>query len=84
MNKSKTLLTAAAISGFVAGAALLTATPATAQSKEKCAGVAMAGKNDCKTSRHSCAGQANASRDPSDWVYTLKGSCDKMGGKVIG
>ncbi len=51
---------------------------------EKCAGIAKAGKNDCGTSKHSCAGQAKVDGDAEEWVYVPKGSCDKIvGGKVV-
>jgi uncharacterized membrane protein len=50
--------------------------------KEKCTGVAEAGKNDCATAAHSCAGQSKTSKDPNEWKYVPKGECEKMGGKV--
>lgn len=50
--------------------------------KEKCLGVAEAGKNDCGTASHSCAGQAKTDKDPAEWKYVPKGECEKMGGKV--
>jgi uncharacterized membrane protein len=51
---------------------------------EKCAGVAKAGKNDCGTAKHSCAGQASADRAADEWIYVPKGTCDKIaGGKVV-
>lgn len=53
-----------------------------AESKEKCLGVAEAGKNDCGTASHSCAGQAKNDKDPNEWKYVPKGECEKMGGKV--
>jgi len=53
-----------------------------AADKEKCYGVAMAGKNDCATSKHSCAGHATTDKDPAEWKYVPKGECEKMGGKT--
>jgi len=50
--------------------------------KEKCFGVAKAGKNDCATSSHACAGHAKADNDPVEWKYVPKGECEKMGGTV--
>ena len=50
--------------------------------KEKCLGVAEAGKNDCGTKDHSCAGQAKTDKDPNEWKYVPKGECEKMGGKL--
>jgi uncharacterized membrane protein len=50
---------------------------------EKCYGVAMAGKNDCGTAKHACAGQgAKVDKDPSEWKYVAKGTCEKMGGML--
>lgn len=83
MNKSKTLLSVAALGSFIAAASVLTTTPALAASKEKCAGIVKAGKNDCQTSRHGCAGQAKTSNDPEEWMYVKTGKCVEMGGKVI-
>ena len=53
--------------------------------KEKCYGVAKAGKNDCAntTGTHSCAGQSKRDNSPEDWKYVPKGSCEKMGGKLM-
>ena len=52
--------------------------------KEKCFGIAKAGKNDCavKNGMHSCAGQATKDNDPTDWNYVAKGACEQMGGKL--
>jgi uncharacterized membrane protein len=53
-----------------------------AEDKEKCYGVAKTGANDCAslTGSHSCAGQAKADSDPTDWKYTAKGTCKDMKG----
>ena len=50
--------------------------------KEKCYGVAKAGKNDCKAANgsHGCAGQAKTDKDPNDWAFVAKGDCAKQGG----
>ncbi|QNM96224.1 BufA1 family periplasmic bufferin-type metallophore [Chitinimonas koreensis] len=52
--------------------------------KEKCYGVAKAGKNDCASpsGSHSCAGQAKTDNDPNEWKYVAKGTCEKMGGNT--
>ena len=59
-----------------------TALAADAPEREKCYGVAKAGKNDCaaKDGSNSCAGQAKKDRDPNSWVYAPKGLCDKLAG----
>ena len=53
------------------------------QDKEKCFGVAKAGKNDCATSSHACAGHSKTNDDPTEWKYVPKGECEKMGGKLM-
>lgn len=55
--------------------------------KEKCYGVAKAGKNDCASlnKSHGCAGQAKKDADPNEWIYVPAGLCDKLaGGKLAG
>ena len=66
----------------VAGSAL--AQPVTPKADtEKCYGVAKAGQNDCGTDKHACAGLgAKVDKDPMEWKYVAKGSCDGMGGKM--
>jgi len=52
---------------------------------EKCQGVVKAGKNDCGTSKHGCAGQASSDNSAEEWVYLPVGTCAKIaGGKVKG
>ena len=73
-----------AIASAVGSLLALGAGPASAEeaAKEKCYGVAEAGKNDCHTAKHSCAGQAKTDKDPEEWKYLPKGECEKMGGKL--
>lgn len=52
--------------------------PMPAGEMEKCYGVAKAGKNDCATAAHSCAG--NSKTDGEAWLNTPKGLCDKIVG----
>jgi uncharacterized membrane protein len=47
---------------------------------EKCYGVVKAGKNDCQTSTHSCAGTAKQDAAHDSWVYLPTGTCDKLVG----
>lgn len=50
---------------------------------EKCLGIVKAGKNDCGTSGHACAGQSTRDGAPDEWIYVPKGTCEKIvGGKV--
>jgi uncharacterized membrane protein len=53
-----------------------------AAAKEKCYGNVKAGQNDCATGTHSCAGQAKADNDASDWKFVAKGTCEKLGGST--
>lgn len=77
----KTIAIASAVGSLLAlGSASVSA--ADAAGKDKCFGVAEAGKNDCAAGAHSCAGQSKVSKDPKDWKYVPKGECEKMGGKV--
>lgn len=50
---------------------------------EKCMGVVKAGKNDCGTSKHACAGMATVDGDAEEWVYVPKGACEKIAGGVV-
>ncbi|AVG18333.1 MULTISPECIES: BufA1 family periplasmic bufferin-type metallophore [Chromobacteriaceae] len=79
MKQNKALIASAL--GAVIAMGALSAAPAAAADKEKCYGIAQAGKNDCASGTHSCAGQAKVDKDPADWKYVAKGSCEKMGGK---
>ena len=85
MNQQATIQ--AAIAGILAlgfAAATVQAQPVTQpKDTEKCYGVSTAGKNDCGTAKHACAGQgAKVDKDPSEWKYVAKGSCASMGGKT--
>jgi uncharacterized membrane protein len=79
MNKTMT----AASLAFALGAALtVAATPVVAQDKmaekEKCYGVAMKGKNDCKAGAGtSCAGTSKMDYQGNAWSYVPKGTCEK-------
>jgi uncharacterized membrane protein len=76
----KTIAIASAIGGLLAlGSAAASAEDA---AKEKCLGVADAGKNDCANGVHSCAGQGKVAKDAKEWKYVPKGECEKMGGKI--
>ena len=78
--KLKSLAIASAVGSLLA----LGATSVSAQdaAKEKCFGVAEAGKNDCGNAKHDCAGQAKTAKAADEWKYVPKGECEKMGGKV--
>ncbi|HEY6897723.1 MAG TPA: DUF2282 domain-containing protein [Rhodocyclaceae bacterium] len=85
MNEQNTLIRSA-VAGILAIGLVAATTSALAEepTKEKCYGVAKAGKNDCgsKYSKHACAGQAKVDNDPNDFKLVPKGSCTQMGGKM--
>ena len=75
----------AAAAGALAAAATLAASPALAGSgdKEKCYGVALKGKNDCKAGPGtSCAGTSTVDYQGNAWKLVPKGSCVTMGGTL--
>jgi uncharacterized membrane protein len=51
-----------------------------AADNEKCYGVAKAGKNDCQTATHSCAGTSTTDADGASWIYLPAGTCEKVAG----
>ena len=48
--------------------------------KEKCFGVAKAGKNDCAAGAHSCAGQSTRDGDKSSFIAVPAGLCARLAG----
>jgi uncharacterized membrane protein len=82
MNK-RDFLIQSAVAGLAA-AGISGAARAAKEGMEKCAGIAKAGKNDCGTSKSSCAGTSKADNDPNAWIYVPKGTCEKIaGGKPV-
>jgi len=53
--------------------------------KEKCYGIAKAGKNDCAAAdgSHSCAGYAKIDSAPHEWVLLPHGTCERIIGGLI-
>lgn len=86
MNKRQALIAAALATVCAAAATTASASPSAsaAAEKEKCFGIAKAGQNDCATptGSHSCSGQAKKDKDPGEWKYVAKGTCEKAGGKT--
>jgi len=78
----KNLALAAAVGSLLSLSLGTTAVAGEKADKEKCYGVAKAGKNDCAANGHSCAGQSKVDNDPTEWKYVPKGECEKMGGKT--
>jgi uncharacterized membrane protein len=72
-----------AVSAMAAVLSVVALAPAIAADTEKCYGIAKAGKNDCKTASHSCAGQAT--KDGDGFVSVPAGTCAKIvGGSTTG
>ena len=77
------------ISGAIASAVVLALASTTSiafakkDENEKCAGVTKAGKNDCGTSKSSCAGTVTVDRDPEAWILLPKGTCERIAGGHI-
>ena len=75
--------TAAAISGLIAlgGFAFVSQTfAADKPDMEKCYGVTKAGKNDCASNGHACAGQSKADKNAKEWLSLPKGTCERLAG----
>lgn len=69
---------AAAVLGSLAAVAA-SAEPAKSQAKEKCYGVALAGKNDCAAGAGTtCAGTAKRDYQGNAWKYVAKGTCTRI------
>jgi uncharacterized membrane protein len=72
---------AAAISLAIAAAAWTALAQSTsAADSEKCYGIVKAGKNDCKTASHACAGWAMMDADPASFLMLPAGTCAKIAG----
>ena len=65
--------------------AAFTALPAAAQTadKDKCFGVALKGKNDCKAGAGTtCAGTSKVDHQANAWSLVPKGSCERTASKT--
>lgn len=76
------LIASSALASVLALGLLAPAHAEDGKGKEKCYGIAKAGKNDCAnlSGSHSCAGQATADKGVDDWQYVAKGTCKSLGG----
>jgi uncharacterized membrane protein len=78
----------AAAAATLAAAALFASAPSIAAdgaagAKEKCFGVALKGKNDCKAGPGtSCAGTASVDYQGNAWKYVPAGTCVSQGGTL--
>lgn len=74
-NTVKTL----AVVGAVAAALAAQTTTASAQSKEKCYGVSLAGQNDCAAGPGTtCAGTSSVDYQGNAWTLVTAGTCATM------
>jgi uncharacterized membrane protein len=74
---------AGAVAAAIGFAAQSGAAVAQDAGKEKCYGIAMAGKNDCAaTGNNSCAGTSKMDYDKGAWKYVAKGTCAGMSVKL--
>jgi uncharacterized membrane protein len=48
--------------------------------RERCHGVVRAGRNDCGTSSHACAGQARQDAQAEEWISLPAGTCRRIAG----
>ena len=72
-------LRSVAIIGAVAAGFTAHATAATAQAKEKCYGVSMAGKNDCAAGPGTtCAGSSTVDYQGNAWTLVDAGTCTEI------
>lgn len=82
MSKAK-FFSAASVAGAVALAVSASATlssPALAGAKEKCFGISLAGKNDCKAGAGTtCAGTSKVDYQGNAWTLVPAGDCEKYG-----
>ncbi len=78
MSSTNAIL-AAALAALAGTTALSTIASADDATKEKCFGVAAAGKNDCaSTGNNSCAGTSKADFDKGAWKFVPAGTCQKV------
>lgn len=77
----KSAISAAVVAGAVATAVagISLPTAANAQAKEKCYGISLKGKNDCKAGAGtSCAGTSTVDYQGNAWTLVPAGTCETM------
>lgn len=69
----------AAIAGAIVTALSLQVSTAQAETKEKCFGVSLAGKNDCAAGPGTtCAGSSTVDYQGNAWKLVKSGTCESM------
>jgi uncharacterized membrane protein len=79
MKTTGMTLAALALTALTSGAALAQDAGKGKAEMEKCYGVSLAGKNDCKAGAGtSCAGTSKVDYQGNAWKYVPKGTCTSM------
>ena len=79
MNRTSTTAALALALGAALATATLPAAAGEAATHEKCFGVAMTGKNDCKAGAGtSCAATSARDYQGNAWKYVPAGTCEQM------
>lgn len=80
MKRQTMAVTTLALAALVSGAALAQDKGASIKGeKERCYGIAEAGKNDCKAGEGTtCAGTSKTDYQANAWKYVPKGTCTSM------
>jgi uncharacterized membrane protein len=74
--KTAAALATLTLTALASGIALAADMPKDKAEMEKCYGVALAGKNDCKAGAGtSCAGTSHSDYQGNAWKYVPKGTC---------
>ena len=77
--KTVNLALAAALAGTLGAAAAQAGPVAPQPTKDKCYGISLAGKNDCKAGAGtSCAGTSHVNYQADAWKYVTRGTCTKI------
>ena len=79
LRNSQTLALAAALGAVIASSAAFANPEAKSAASEKCYGVSLAGKNDCKAGAGtSCAGSSKKDFAGNAWKHVPAGTCTTM------
>ena len=78
--QSKRAFITLAIGGLLTAGSIALQNPALAgdTGKDKCFGVAKAGKNDCAGNGHACSGQSKKDADAGEWISLPAGTCERL------
>lgn len=73
------IVKSAAVAGAVAAALVAHTSTATAQAKEKCFGISLAGANDCAAGPGTtCAGSSTVDYQGNAWTFVDAGTCTEI------